>query len=290
LEGAELGASLSSLMQNMPQLHRLDCVSCVLREEGVRALQPALQANRTLKDLSFSWCGIQDGGVRLIADALVGNATMDTLDIGSSHVTSNCLDDFSRMPQSTRLKTINFWRNIVFNDTDATQRFVSTLQHKCSTVQELPLLGQRDFPGDEDSQGATFASINICLTRNQQLNRADLLLLPPPRPRQQQQHPQPPGSTTTTMFLLETWHKAIAKFAIVPNNAGVPCSNCSRHDRNFWKSVSNDRLLLQALDYYNNNNSTILRCLILTHKSVDAGNSFFNKQQQQPEQLTHNWL
>jgi hypothetical protein len=47
LEGGALGASLCGLVQNMPQLQRFDCRDCVLRVEGVRALQPALRSNRT---------------------------------------------------------------------------------------------------------------------------------------------------------------------------------------------------------------------------------------------------
>jgi hypothetical protein len=41
LRGATLGNCLSTLMQNMPQLQRLDCVGFALLVEGSRALQPA---------------------------------------------------------------------------------------------------------------------------------------------------------------------------------------------------------------------------------------------------------
>jgi hypothetical protein len=53
LRGVELGNSLSSLIQNMPQLQRLAC-SGLCGVEGVRAFQPALQANLTLRELSLS--------------------------------------------------------------------------------------------------------------------------------------------------------------------------------------------------------------------------------------------
>jgi hypothetical protein len=58
-------------MQNMPQLRRLDCSGGSLKVGGVRALQPALQANRTLEELELCACAIGNAGIRLFADAMV---------------------------------------------------------------------------------------------------------------------------------------------------------------------------------------------------------------------------
>jgi Ran GTPase-activating protein (RanGAP) involved in mRNA processing and transport len=281
LEGAALGYSLSSLMQNMPQLQRLDC--------GVLAFQPTLQTNRTLRELSLWGCQIGDHGIRILADGLVGNTTIEILNLGANRITSVGLDDITRLleSESTRIKKINLEYNRgifndeastlrfarvlsrhqflkelnlgtceigndgirilvdglvgnaimedlniqhngitvvglaeitrlivsarlrvihfcgnrgIFNDTDATQDFVSTLQHKESSVQELDSFWI--------SPQNIRAGIDNCLKRNEQLNRANLLLAPPPPDR-------------TALMMLKTWHKAIAKFATVPNNAGA---------------------------------------------------------------------
>jgi hypothetical protein len=54
------------------------------------------------------------------------------------------------------------------------------------------------------------------LIRNEQLNRVNLLLSPPPR-HQQQQH----NHHGAAMIIFKAWHKAIVKFARVPNYAGA---------------------------------------------------------------------
>jgi hypothetical protein len=59
-------------MQNMAQLECLDCSFSRLGVGGVRAFQPALRANRTLKQLHLDKCSLGDEGIRFIADALVG--------------------------------------------------------------------------------------------------------------------------------------------------------------------------------------------------------------------------
>jgi Leucine Rich repeat len=61
-ESTSLGSCLFGLMQNMPQLNRLDCSHSVLGVEGVRAFQPALQTNRTLKQLHLGGCSLGDDG------------------------------------------------------------------------------------------------------------------------------------------------------------------------------------------------------------------------------------
>jgi Leucine Rich repeat len=159
--------------------------------EGARAFQPALRANRTLKQLHLGGCYLEDDGIRLIADALVGNTTMDSLNINWNFITPVGLRDITRMIESMRFQTMNFAfdNGGIFDDQDATQHFVFALQQKKSTIEEMPLLDPLYLP--EDGRDATYASIKNSLTRNQQLNCVALLLVPPPPPplplqRQQQ--------------------------------------------------------------------------------------------------------
>jgi Leucine Rich repeat len=159
----------------MPQLNQLNCAGSILWVEGVRAVQPALQTNRTLKILDLSSCELRDDGIRLIADALVGNTVMDRLNILSNCITSAGLDDITRIIDSTQLKTIGFhYIDGVFDNDDATQHVVSTLQQKKSSVQEVSMVYSYDLP--EDNRDASYASINNSLKRNQQLNRVAWLL------------------------------------------------------------------------------------------------------------------
>jgi hypothetical protein len=90
-EGAALGMSLYHILQDVPQLQRLNCTERFLGVDGVRAFQPGLQADRTLKQLILSACGLKDEEIRLIADALVGNTTMELLDVTHNRLTSNGL-------------------------------------------------------------------------------------------------------------------------------------------------------------------------------------------------------
>jgi Leucine Rich repeat len=224
LQGAALGNSLSGLLQNMSKLQNLDCHCRQLDVEGVlRAFQPALRANRTLKQLHLGRCELADDGIHLIADALVGNTTMEVLNIRDNNITFAGLDGILRIIESMpRLKMITFWQSGlgIFNDPETTQQFVSTLQQKKSSVQELPLLRPYHFPGDKDRYIPTFASIQ------NSLNNVALILvpLPPPPPppppplqrrRRQQQH-------ATSSMMLKISHRAVTKFAAVPNkNAGA---------------------------------------------------------------------
>jgi hypothetical protein len=165
---------------------------------------------KTLKQLHLEGCYPGDDIFRLIADGLVGNTTMDALNIYSSNATSASLYDITRMIQSTQLKTIGFlWHSDILNDQDATKHFVSTLQQKKSSVQELPNWTYHYFPT------GTYAIIENSLKRNKQLNRAALLLVPPPPQQQQHEH------TTSSIKMLKISHKAIAEFAVVANHAGA---------------------------------------------------------------------
>jgi hypothetical protein len=213
LNGAALGTQLSCLMQSMPQLQRLDCfLSHTMHVEGVMALQPALQGNRTLRKLSLCLCGIKDEGIRLVAEALVGNAILEMLDIRINGMTSAALDYITQMIESTQLKTVYFAHRGVFNDADTTNRFVSTLQHQASNVQDLPRIRRCLFPGDEGHKTAMVTIVQNSLARNEQLNRLHLFLAPQPSP------PPQPGST---LLMMKLSHKIIIKFAMVPNNAGA---------------------------------------------------------------------
>jgi Leucine Rich repeat len=172
-----------------------------------------LSRHEFLKELDISRCLLGDGGIRLLADGLHGNTSMEDLNIGGNDITPVGLHDITRMIESTQLKTIRFGQGVFYN-ADATQRFVSTLQHKKSSVQELPGITP-DFPNSITA--SMYATITNSLIRNQQLNRVNLLLAP----LTLQHHHQPPTGTTT--FWIKTCHKAIAKFAnkVIPNNAGA---------------------------------------------------------------------
>jgi hypothetical protein len=103
-----------------------------------------------------------------------------------------------------------------FQNEEATQQLLTTLQQKNSTVQRLIHFGEfRDVIG-----AATIASINNSMKCNEQMNhRVNVLLLAPSHPAATR-----PGSqiATRTLMMLKTWHnKAITKFAIVLNNIGA---------------------------------------------------------------------
>jgi hypothetical protein len=87
----------------------------------------------------------------------------------------------------------------------------------------LLIVGLQSLPATITA--AASKSITNSLTRNQQLNRVNLLLAPPPhqqrqRQQQQQQQQQRRNAATTTM-MLKVCHKGIAEFATVPQNAGA---------------------------------------------------------------------
>jgi hypothetical protein len=146
------------------------------------------------------------------------------LNIHHSNISPDGLFDISRLLDSTQLRTICFvWNHGVFKNLDATQHFVTTLQLKKSSVQAMPGIYAGLFPAYIRTQ--TFISINNSLTRNQQLNCVNLLLAPPPPPQQQQQ--QQNIDRNTALMMLKTWHKAIAKFAKVPNTHFQTLSNTS---------------------------------------------------------------
>jgi Leucine Rich repeat len=157
--GAALGNLLSGLLRNMPQLQRWDCESNHLCAEGVRSFQPVLRTNRTLRKLNLSRCQVDDFGIRLIADALVGNTTMDTLDVSLNLIIDVGLADITHMIEPTQLKMIRLFYNPgLFNNRDATQQFVSTLEQKKSRVQELPIIDEYELYAD-NSYISMFASI-----------------------------------------------------------------------------------------------------------------------------------
>jgi hypothetical protein len=99
--------------------------------------------------------------------------------------------------------------DVFFNDSGATRHFVTTLQQKKSSVEELPGIVLPFC-----SRAENYASINNSLTRNKQLNRVDLLLAPPPQQQQQQRN-------SATTMMLKISHKAITTFALVRGNAGA---------------------------------------------------------------------
>jgi hypothetical protein len=160
----------------------------------------------TLRKLYLRYCDGGYYGIRLLANSLAGNTTMELVNLSMNHISSAGLVDIMRLLESMpRLKTISFRQSFgIFNNRDATQRFVSILQQKNSSVQELLWRDKKSFPCDEDP---TFASIQSSLMRNRQLNHVDLLLVPPPPPppppqQQQQQH-------LTNSMMLKISHKLL---------------------------------------------------------------------------------
>jgi Leucine Rich repeat len=224
LEGAALGNSVSRLIQNMPQLQRLSCLWSPLMAEGIRAMQPGLCNNQTLKELDLYLCQISDEGVRALADALVGNTTMELLILSDNNITPQGLRDITRMIESTRLQTIAFaYSNKgIFENEDVTQNFVSTLRQAKSSVQELTGVDEKRMGVDEKSpesgsRAATVATnVKNSLTRNRQLNRVNLLLL-----ARQPQHQQQQRCHAGTSVMFKISHKAITEFAAVPDNVGA---------------------------------------------------------------------
>jgi Leucine Rich repeat len=236
LEGAALGASICGWLLNIPQLQRLDLSYGELIPPVIRAMQSGLRnSNRSLKELNLFACTIGDDGIQLLADYLVGNTAMLELIIGYNSITSNGLDDITRMIESTQLQTIKLKGNEAFNNVDSVQRFAAKLIQK-TIIQVLKWIQHADWPHSIELRD----TINSICARNACLNHVGSLLLappPPPRPQQQpqpfqwpqQQQPQPQQQqsskrnfTSTTTLWIKTYHKAIAKFAnVVPNNAGV---------------------------------------------------------------------
>jgi hypothetical protein len=184
-EDVALGSCLSGLLLNIvPQLQHLGLSFGDLDVEAVRAFQPGLQTNRSLKQLSLVGCSHGDESFRLIADALVGNTTIEYLDISVvNYITCSALDDITRMIESTRLQTIIFaeLNDGFFEDDASNKRFPS--------IQKNP--NELKLPGVWDDDGAgidkiEFDIISNCLLRNKCLKHADLFLstlsTPPPTP------------------------------------------------------------------------------------------------------------
>jgi Leucine Rich repeat len=96
--------------------------------EGVRAFQPALQVNRTLRELGLRMCSIRDDSVGLLADSLDGNTTIEILNIGHNQISSDGLDDITRLLESTQLRKVDLQLNHgLFIVEAASRRFARVL-------------------------------------------------------------------------------------------------------------------------------------------------------------------
>jgi Leucine Rich repeat len=230
--GAALGNALSALLQNTSQLQRLNCERSNhwFHSEGVRALQPGLRVNRTLKELDLYLCNLRDTGVHLLADALVdGNTAIQVLDICGNDITANGLVPITRMIESmAQLETLSFFYNHMVNCSQDDMRHFAAVLGNNSTIKKLRV--SWDFTISQELFG-----IFVC-TRNQHLAHVDMLLAPllllpqrhrtatPPPPRPHPRNGMSTKATTattttaavvvvaTTMWR-KTCHKAIAKFA-----------------------------------------------------------------------------
>jgi hypothetical protein len=177
-----------------------------------------------LKGLDLCECGLENKGLHLIVDGLVHNTTLKAIKTRGNVVTLDGLAEFTRLLESTRLQTmeglgVKHGVKIFLNENN-TRKFVSALDRN-PFVQTLQMTDgeQQDLPD------ATLANINHILKRNQQLNRVvDLLLAPPPPPptwEHHQQNHRHHHHHRVALLMLKIWHKAITKFANVPNNAGT---------------------------------------------------------------------
>jgi hypothetical protein len=116
---------------------------------------------------------------------------MELLNVSINSITSAGLDDITRIIEWTQLKKTGLWNCYnIFHHENVTRLFVSLLLQKKSSAQELTFIGSV-LPVDID--GATYASIQSSLIRNQQLNRVVLLLVPRSPPQGQRQQMQPPA-------------------------------------------------------------------------------------------------
>jgi Leucine Rich repeat len=184
----------------------------ILNDE-TRIVAPGLRLRPYLKELFLPFCGIEDEGLRRLADGLVGNMTMHVLDLRNNDITSAGLVDVMRLIDSTWLHKIGFLGSDynVFDNRRSTREFVATLE-RSSTVQELLGIAEvRDLRGHLTV--ARYSKVIKIMDRNKSLNHVDLLLTTPP--------PPPSNGSTTTLMWMKTCHKAIAKFATLPNDAGA---------------------------------------------------------------------
>jgi hypothetical protein len=116
-------------------LHFWDCLDV----EAIRAMQPGLRANRTLRELCLAFCDLDEERLRLLADALVGNTSLDVLDLyGNQQFTSNGAADVTRLVQFTQLKNIDAAGNSsLFADKDAVESFISVLQQHNTSLEQF---------------------------------------------------------------------------------------------------------------------------------------------------------
>ena len=101
----------------MPQLQRLSAGllsdSSASVNDRVRSLQHRLESNRNLKILDLYHSHLGDEGIRLIAHALTGiTTTIEILNVSSNEITSNSLDDITRiLESSSQVKHVNVQYN-----------------------------------------------------------------------------------------------------------------------------------------------------------------------------------
>jgi hypothetical protein len=99
-----------------------------------------------LKALNLSQCTLDNEDIGLIADALVGNTTMEFLNIRRNFISSNGLDEITRLLEYTQLRTIDFGENHgVFDDDAASRRFVNVLSQN-RFMNSLKMIGSGLFP------------------------------------------------------------------------------------------------------------------------------------------------
>jgi Leucine Rich repeat len=94
-----------------PRLKKLDMQSnytAIRNEASTQRFATVLTRHEFLMKLDISQCELGNAGLRIIARGLVGNTTMESLNISWNDLTSDGLDDITRLVESTRLQTIDF--------------------------------------------------------------------------------------------------------------------------------------------------------------------------------------
>jgi hypothetical protein len=153
----------------------------------IRAIQPGLRANRTLKELNLENCSIDEEGLRLVVDALVGNTTIEVLLLIGHEIPSNIASfvEFTRLVEFTQLKCLRATALVMPHGDlhsydaigmDVIKNFISGVLHQNTIIEHFEL-GLYDWREVSPHREVTLAMRAIS-ERNVILNQANALLAP----------------------------------------------------------------------------------------------------------------